>query len=324
MSEITDIYRRLAAEFPAQAVRRKNVRGQAIPYITARHAVNRLDETVGPERWSETTEIIEQGPRGNTYCAVARCTLEIRVGDHVISRVDVGGASNPDPLVALKGAYSDALKRAAVKHGIGRYLYGDGIPDYEWDEIVAIEGHTPDDGPEAAEPSRPADRDRPRDDQPRDDRPRTGRALFAWLKGLEDSGHKGLVRLAQDHVASAHGPDVRLVDLRPEHVADVVALVGRRLAGEPDPGPERGRPSKADAQRLSDWLNELANDARVEYWQLLTHCLKWAKEQGWYEPPNGKYPAPKDRLEALHQATRDHVDALDAEARRYCHEHNGW
>ena len=37
-----------------------------------------------------------------------------------VTRTDVGVPSNTE---GLKGAYSDALKRAAVKHGIGRELY---------------------------------------------------------------------------------------------------------------------------------------------------------------------------------------------------------
>jgi hypothetical protein len=41
-----------------------------------------------------------------------------------VTKVDVGGPSEqPDGGDRLKAAFSDALKRAAVKFGIGRYLY---------------------------------------------------------------------------------------------------------------------------------------------------------------------------------------------------------
>jgi hypothetical protein len=41
-----------------------------------------------------------------------------------VTKVDVGGPSEqPDGGDRLKAAFSDALKRAAVKFGVGRYLY---------------------------------------------------------------------------------------------------------------------------------------------------------------------------------------------------------
>ena len=48
------------------------------------------------------------------------CNLSIRVGGEWISKED--GAPFTD-FEAFKGGISDALKRAAVKYGIGRYLY---------------------------------------------------------------------------------------------------------------------------------------------------------------------------------------------------------
>ncbi|MFQ3650102.1 MAG: Rad52/Rad22 family DNA repair protein, partial [Gemmataceae bacterium] len=52
------------------------------------------------------------------------CRLQIRVGDEWITKEDVGGPSEqPDEGDRRKAAFSDALKRAAVKFGIGRYLY---------------------------------------------------------------------------------------------------------------------------------------------------------------------------------------------------------
>src|SRR5215470_15583359 len=46
------------------------------------------------------------------------------MGVEWITKVDVGGPSEqPDGGDRLKAAFSDALKRAAVKFGVGRYLY---------------------------------------------------------------------------------------------------------------------------------------------------------------------------------------------------------
>ena len=52
------------------------------------------------------------------------CRLRLRIGERWITKSDVGGPSEqPDGGDRLKAAFSDALKRAAVKFGIGRYLY---------------------------------------------------------------------------------------------------------------------------------------------------------------------------------------------------------
>src|SRR5437763_5581531 len=52
------------------------------------------------------------------------CRLRLWAGDRWITKSDVGSPSEqPDGGDRLKAAFSDALKRAAVKFGIGRYLY---------------------------------------------------------------------------------------------------------------------------------------------------------------------------------------------------------
>ncbi len=80
----------------------------AIAYIDARTVIARLNKIVG-WGWSDsyTPSATGQG---------VECQLTIEG----VTRSDVGSESNID---ADKGAYSDALKRAAVKFGIGRELY---------------------------------------------------------------------------------------------------------------------------------------------------------------------------------------------------------
>jgi len=95
-----------------------------LAYHDARHVMDRLDEVLGPADWSDT------------YCSVGghdiECRLELRIGDEWICKTDVGCPNNPgspEPEHA-KSAYSDALKRAGVKWGIGRYLYA--LPESGW------------------------------------------------------------------------------------------------------------------------------------------------------------------------------------------------
>ena len=88
-------------------------KGQVVAYIDARLVQDRLDAVVGPGEWTFEWEpiVVEKGD-----VQVAKGTLTI----HGVAKSDVGTASNFE---ASKGCVSDALKRAAVHFGIGRYLY---------------------------------------------------------------------------------------------------------------------------------------------------------------------------------------------------------
>jgi len=86
-------------------------KGMALAYIDARAVMDRLDAVCSPAGWqcryTHTT--------GKTVCEVG-----VKVGDEWVWKAD--GAGDTD-VEAEKGALSDALKRAAVRWGIGRYLY---------------------------------------------------------------------------------------------------------------------------------------------------------------------------------------------------------
>lgn len=95
---------------------------EALPYVDARAVQIRLDDVLGPTNWSvRFTEVIA----GNRLVAV-RCTLALRVEGVWVEKEDAAPVSPRDDSsaeFALKGAYSDALKRAAVQWGVARYLY---------------------------------------------------------------------------------------------------------------------------------------------------------------------------------------------------------
>lgn len=109
----------LAAPFPRDAV---HWRGQkltfkkdkalALAYLDARDVMDRLDDIAGPGNWQDT---YAETPRGRVVCTIA-----IKVGDEWVAKSD--GAGDTD-VEGEKGGISDAFKRAAVKWGIGRYLY---------------------------------------------------------------------------------------------------------------------------------------------------------------------------------------------------------
>lgn len=94
----------------------KNNRCLAMGYIDARVVQDRLDDVLGIAGWQ--TEYHQVGPDN------FECRLSIRIDGQWVTKADVGSTSEqPDAGDRLKAAYSDALKRAAVAFGIGRYLY---------------------------------------------------------------------------------------------------------------------------------------------------------------------------------------------------------
>lgn len=97
-----------------------------LAYHDARDVMDRLDEVVGIDGWRDEYTVL-------TGQAVA-CRLSVRNPDDYewVTKEDVGYPNDPQKPEpeALKSAYSDALKRVAVKFGVGRYLYS--LPDSGW------------------------------------------------------------------------------------------------------------------------------------------------------------------------------------------------
>ena len=93
-------------------------------YKTARTDADLLDETVGPEAWTNDFKLID----GTLYGGIGILTpVELSFPDgHSVTQAefvwkwDAGTESNTE---AEKGRASDAFKRAGFKFGIGRELY---------------------------------------------------------------------------------------------------------------------------------------------------------------------------------------------------------
>ena len=143
---MSDIFERLAAPFPPEAVswrvgtsnkkRRqretndkdaKATKGMALAYIDARDVMDRLDEVCGPDGW----QCRYPHANGKTVCEI-----DVWVeGRGWITKADGAGDTDHE---AEKGALSDSFKRAAVRWGIGRYLYHLPSPWVELDEREQI------------------------------------------------------------------------------------------------------------------------------------------------------------------------------------------
>lgn len=119
--DVKALARALSAPFDPSEVRFKPAvvsgnRALALAYVDARVIQDRLDEVLGAEGWQDSYRCL---PDGSVVCR-----LRLRLGDDWVTKMDVGGPSEqPDGGDRMKAAFSDALKRAAVKFGVGRYLY---------------------------------------------------------------------------------------------------------------------------------------------------------------------------------------------------------
>jgi hypothetical protein len=105
-------------EWRVQTAGEKNGRpwARVLAYVTNRAIMDRLDEVAGPGNWRNE---YQPGPAGGVVCG-----LSVRVpradGAEWVTKWD--GAENSD-VEPVKGGLSNAMKRAAVQWGIGRYLY---------------------------------------------------------------------------------------------------------------------------------------------------------------------------------------------------------
>jgi hypothetical protein len=131
---MTDIAAKLAAPFDPAIVSwrvgpttKDKTKGMALAYIDARDVMRRLDEVCGPENWQDNY------PWSDGKRVV--CSIGIKINytgdrggqfpDEWVWKTDGAGDSDME---GEKGALSDAFKRAAVKWGIGRYLYDTDSP----------------------------------------------------------------------------------------------------------------------------------------------------------------------------------------------------
>lgn len=238
-SEVPDpghlgIFAALGAAFDPREVRQRTQAGRTFHYITARVAMNRLDDVVGPANWWD-----EYVPGENSVL----CKLTILLPDgRSITKQDAGGYGGmPDQGDDDKAGYSDAFKRACVKFGLGRYLYNDGVPAFVT-PAEPTSAHQPDPMPARPQPSRQAapPRDGGRRQQEYNGRsagqqrdygdkaPTSGRAMFAWCKKKEEETGVGMLRYISKWATDQGFPD-RMVEWNADHVAHAHDEAMRKL-----------------------------------------------------------------------------------------------
>lgn len=88
-----------------------------VAYIDARQVADKLDEVLGPANWQNKYE----ANKNHLYCSIGiNVQTDKALPPIWVWKTDCGTESDME---AEKGEASDAFKRAAVKWGIGRFLY---------------------------------------------------------------------------------------------------------------------------------------------------------------------------------------------------------
>lgn len=229
MTQYPDLFAALAAPFRDHEVKARSQGGRQLHYVTARTVQNRLDEVLGPENWWP-----EFHP-WNQNGVLCRLTIKLPDGS-TLTKSDVGGyADMQDAGDGEKAGSSDALKRAAVHFGPGRYLYRDGVPEFVRERNLNIQ---------QVEPSRQLAQDQsarpepPRQQQPNGHSngnggcnygpPRNGRGLFAAIKNLEQEHNVALLKYIDGWAKSQNFP-FRMVEWDEQQVAAGYAEAMRKL-----------------------------------------------------------------------------------------------
>jgi len=112
--DLSKLKKEIPCQWRIQSCSKNSATATCVSYIDARDVMNILDEVAGPENWKSDYKEI----KGHLYAGIG-----IRVDTDSTEWVwkwDCGTESNTEK---EKGEASDAFKRAAVKWGVGRFLY---------------------------------------------------------------------------------------------------------------------------------------------------------------------------------------------------------
>jgi len=191
MTQHRELFAALAAPFEPEEVKLRTQGGRQLHYVTARTVMNRLDDVLGPENWWDDFVPLEHS---------VICRLTVRLPDgQILVKSDAGGyAGMADPGDDDKSGFADAFKRAAVKFGVGRYLYRDGVPRFAREvlkgraEVEPAAEAQAQPQPQAAQA--PSLNPAPRNGDEGLNPPRSGRALFAWTKDQDEKHEYGLLK----------------------------------------------------------------------------------------------------------------------------------
>lgn len=119
---MSDIYKRLTADFSEEALSTDNSRGFDLTSIKSQYIVERLNEVFGVAGWK--ADYVVQ-VHNETQCIV-KCVLIANAdkGETLIQRCAFGGSPiKKNPGDTIKSAMTDSLSKAASHMGIGNEVF---------------------------------------------------------------------------------------------------------------------------------------------------------------------------------------------------------
>jgi len=114
---VIELKRQIPYHWKIQSFNKDNTKASCVAYLDARDVMDLLDDVVGAANWKDEYYQVKD---------TMFCTLSIKINNEWVSKSD-GGAETSNEFISseakTKGEPSDAFKRAAVKWGVGRFLY---------------------------------------------------------------------------------------------------------------------------------------------------------------------------------------------------------
>jgi len=121
--KLEDLKQQITYRWKVQSYNALKTKGSCVAYIDARDVMDILDKVVGTDNWQDKYEFI-----GDKL--IAGIGIYNEALKEWIWKYDTGTESATEK---EKGIFSDAFKRAAVKWGVGRFLYD---LEIKWIDIV--------------------------------------------------------------------------------------------------------------------------------------------------------------------------------------------
>lgn len=109
--ELKDLKNPMPYQWRVQSFSKNKPVAQCVAYIDARDVMDRLDDVAGQGKWQDDYRVIN----GQLFAGIG-----ILIDNNWVWKWDTGTESQTEK---EKGLVSDSFKRAAVKWGIGRFLY---------------------------------------------------------------------------------------------------------------------------------------------------------------------------------------------------------
>ncbi len=108
---LKELQKKLDYKWRVQSFSKNKPMAQCVAYVDSRDVQNLLDEVCWPENWQDKYYQVKD---------TMLCSIGIKIGEEWVWKTDGGTETD---IEGAKWELSDSFKRAAVKWGIGRFLY---------------------------------------------------------------------------------------------------------------------------------------------------------------------------------------------------------